>query len=79
MYDLSVLQPPNEDHGIRRQDLIQGLRGCLSAHPEFGPLCIPLLLDKLQSDVQSAILDSLQTLVNNVKYVLKMSDMKIFL
>lgn len=58
-----TFQPPNDEFRITREDLISGLRGCLSACPEFGPLCVPLLLDKMQSDVQSAILDSLLTLV----------------
>lgn len=58
-----IFQPPNDEFRITREDLISGLRGCLSACPEFGPLGVPLLLDKMQSDVQSAILDSLLTLV----------------
>ncbi|XP_056005007.1 MMS19 nucleotide excision repair protein homolog [Ostrea edulis] len=65
-FPIDFTPPPNEDHGITRQDLIHGLRGCLSSHPEFGPQCIPLLLDKLQSDIQSAILDSLHTLAAGV-------------
>ncbi|XP_078310798.1 MMS19 nucleotide excision repair protein homolog [Crassostrea virginica] len=63
-FPIDFTPPPNDEFQISREDLIRGLRGCLSACPEFGPLCIPLLLDKLQSDVQSAILDSLLTLVN---------------
>ncbi|XP_078312777.1 MMS19 nucleotide excision repair protein homolog [Crassostrea virginica] len=60
-----ICLPPNDEFQISHEDLIRGLRGCLSACPEFGPLCVPLLLDKLQSDVQSAILDSLLTLADS--------------
>ncbi|XP_061184296.1 MMS19 nucleotide excision repair protein homolog [Saccostrea echinata] len=61
-FPIDFTPPPNDEYGITRQDLILALRGCLSACPEFGPLCVPLLLDKLQSDIGSAVLDSLLTL-----------------
>nr|XP_022341632.1 MMS19 nucleotide excision repair protein homolog [Crassostrea virginica] len=64
-FPIDFTPPPNDEFQISREDLIRGLRGCLSACPEFGPLCVPLLLDKLQSDVQSAILDSLLTLADS--------------
>ena len=77
-YIFVILQPPNDEFQISREDLIRGLRGCLSACPEFGPLCVPLLLDKLQSDVQSAILDSLLTLVN-LNFIFFLSQKAIFI
>lgn len=64
-FPIDFTPPPNDEFRITREDLISGLRGCLSACPEFGPLCVPLLLDKMQSDVQSAILDSLLTLADS--------------
>eukprot|EP00105_Crassostrea_gigas_P019962 XP_011438612.1 PREDICTED: MMS19 nucleotide excision repair protein homolog [Crassostrea gigas] len=64
-FPIDFTPPPNDEFRITREDLISGLRGCLSASPEFGPLCVPLLLDKMQSDVQSAILDSLLTLAES--------------
>ncbi|XP_062576220.1 MMS19 nucleotide excision repair protein homolog [Saccostrea cucullata] len=61
-FPIDFTPPPNDEYGISRQDLILALRGCLTACTEFGPLCVPLLLDKLQSDIESAVLDSLLTL-----------------
>lgn len=87
---LSPPQPPNDPHGITKDELIEALRAVLSGTPKFaevGPfmfcfwckrwscepvfiICLsplqfllPLIIEKLDSDVQSAKLDSLQTLV----------------
>ena len=67
MYKLLALlfQPPSEAHKITREDLILGLRRCLSASGQFGEYCYPLLIEKLTSDIQSAKIDSLDTLVRN--------------
>ncbi|KAM9326174.1 MMS19 nucleotide excision repair protein homolog [Gastrophryne carolinensis] len=54
--------PPNDPHGITREDLIVGLRAVLAATPRFAEFLLPLLIEKMDSDVQSAKLDSLQTL-----------------
>jgi hypothetical protein len=35
--------------GITRNDLVNGLRNCLGAASQFGPLCLRLILDKLTS------------------------------
>ncbi|XP_046560408.1 MMS19 nucleotide excision repair protein homolog isoform X2 [Haliotis rubra] len=48
--------------GITRADLITALRGCLTASPKFGQYCLPLLIEKISSDIQSAKIDSLDTL-----------------
>ena len=49
---------------MTREDLIKGLRGCLSATEKFGEYAYPLILEKLTSDIQNAKLDCLQTLVS---------------
>ncbi|XP_060624210.2 MMS19 nucleotide excision repair protein homolog isoform X3 [Anolis sagrei] len=54
--------PPNDPHGIQRGDLIVSLRAVLTATPVFAEFLLPLLIEKMDSDVQSAKLDSLQTL-----------------
>ncbi|XP_062832423.1 MMS19 nucleotide excision repair protein homolog [Anolis carolinensis] len=54
--------PPNDAHGIQRGDLIVSLRAVLTATPIFAEFLLPLLIEKMDSDVQSAKLDSLQTL-----------------
>ncbi|XP_042314727.1 LOW QUALITY PROTEIN: MMS19 nucleotide excision repair protein homolog [Sceloporus undulatus] len=54
--------PPNDPHGIQRGDLIVSLRAVLTSTPIFAEFLLPLLIEKMDSDVQSAKLDSLQTL-----------------
>ncbi|XP_031554304.1 MMS19 nucleotide excision repair protein homolog, partial [Actinia tenebrosa] len=55
--------PSSDDpYGITRDDLVLGLRKCLAATSLFAPFCLPLLLEKLESDVISAKIDSLLTL-----------------
>nr|QZX63208.1 DNA repair/transcription protein MET18/MMS19 [Halisarca dujardinii] len=54
--------PPNDPYGVTREELILGLRSVLASTPRFAEFCIPLLLEKLSSDITSAKLDSLQTL-----------------
>ena len=46
-----------------RDDLITALRRCLTCHPSFAPFALPLLLEKLDSDLDSAKLDSNLTLI----------------
>ncbi|XP_042363392.1 MMS19 nucleotide excision repair protein homolog [Plectropomus leopardus] len=54
--------PPSDPHGITREELIQMLRDVLTGTPKFAEFLLPLIIEKLDSDVQSAKLDSLQTL-----------------
>ncbi|XP_015111644.1 MMS19 nucleotide excision repair protein homolog [Diachasma alloeum] len=51
-----------EGKGITREDLSRGLERCLSALPSFSDSCIPLLLEKLDSSLKTAKLDSLSLL-----------------
>ncbi|KAK3603029.1 hypothetical protein CHS0354_037777 [Potamilus streckersoni] len=61
-FPIDFSPPPNDPFGIKKEDLILGLRGCLSASPKFAEFCLPLLVEKLTSDIVSAKIDSLQTL-----------------
>ncbi|XP_069836082.1 MMS19 nucleotide excision repair protein homolog [Dendropsophus ebraccatus] len=54
--------PPNDPHGITREDLILGLRAVLASTPRFAEYMLPLLIEKMDSDIQSAKVDALQTL-----------------
>ncbi|KAG2462018.1 MMS19 protein, partial [Polypterus senegalus] len=54
--------PPNDPHGITQKDLVLSLRAVLSGTPQFAEFLLPLLIEKLDSDIQSAKLDALQTL-----------------
>ncbi|NXJ83552.1 MMS19 protein, partial [Trogon melanurus] len=61
-FPIDFTPPPNDPHGIQREDLILSLRAVLASTPQFAEFLLPLLIEKLDSDLQSAKLDSLQTL-----------------
>uniref|UniRef100_A0AAQ6IKB8 MMS19 nucleotide excision repair protein n=1 Tax=Anabas testudineus TaxID=64144 RepID=A0AAQ6IKB8_ANATE len=61
-FPIDFTPPPNDPHGITKEQLIQALRAVLAGTPKFAEFLLPLLIEKLDSDVQSAKLDSLQTL-----------------
>ncbi|XP_015769269.1 PREDICTED: MMS19 nucleotide excision repair protein homolog [Acropora digitifera] len=55
--------PPSDDpYGIKKEDLVARLRNCLAATNQFAPFCLPLLMEKLSSDIIDAKIDSLLTL-----------------
>ncbi|XP_067037088.1 MMS19 nucleotide excision repair protein homolog isoform X2 [Acropora muricata] len=55
--------PPSDDpYGITKEDLVARLRNCLAATNQFAPFCLPLLMEKLSSDIIDAKIDSLLTL-----------------
>ena len=47
---------------------MEGLRSCMSSSPRFAEFCLPLILEKLSSDVTRAKIDSLLTLVKSLTY-----------
>ncbi|XP_066550026.1 MMS19 nucleotide excision repair protein homolog isoform X2 [Amia ocellicauda] len=61
-FPIDFTPPSNDPHGITQEELILGLRAVLSGTPRFAEFLLPLLIEKLDSDVQGAKLDSLQTL-----------------
>nr|XP_033796667.1 MMS19 nucleotide excision repair protein homolog isoform X2 [Geotrypetes seraphini] len=61
-FPIDFTPPPNDPHGITREDLIVSLRAVLASTPSFAEFLLPLLIEKMDSDVQSAKVDSLQTL-----------------
>ncbi|KAM3835410.1 MMS19 nucleotide excision repair protein homolog isoform 3-T3 [Vipera latastei] len=62
-FPIDFTPPSNDPHGIQREDLIFSLRAVLTSTPVFAEFLLPLLIEKIDSDVQSAKLDSLQTLI----------------
>ncbi|KAJ8264496.1 hypothetical protein GJAV_G00149820 [Gymnothorax javanicus] len=62
-FPIDFTPPPNDPHGITKEDLILSLRSVLTGSPRFAEYLLPLIIEKVDSDVQSAKLDSLQTLV----------------
>ncbi|CAB4013457.1 MMS19 nucleotide excision repair homolog, partial [Paramuricea clavata] len=55
-------KPSNDPNAITREQLIIALRKCLAATSIFAPFCLPLLIEKLSSDVVYAKKDALLTL-----------------
>jgi len=48
---------------ITKEDLVLGLRNCLSASELFAPLAMPLFIEKLDSDLQDAKIDANLTMI----------------
>ncbi|XP_068160952.1 MMS19 nucleotide excision repair protein homolog [Antennarius striatus] len=61
-FPIDFTPPPNDPHGITREELVLMLRDVITGTPRFAEFLLPLIIEKLDSDVQSAKLDSLQTL-----------------
>uniref|UniRef100_A0AAY4CPI7 MMS19 nucleotide excision repair protein n=1 Tax=Denticeps clupeoides TaxID=299321 RepID=A0AAY4CPI7_9TELE len=61
-FPIDFTPPPNDPHGITQEELILSLRAVLTGSQRFAEYLLPLIVEKLDSDVQSAKVDSLQTL-----------------
>ncbi|RDB23653.1 MMS19 nucleotide excision repair [Hypsizygus marmoreus] len=61
-FPITFRPPPNDPYGITTDDLRQGLRACLNASPSFGPLAVPVFLEKLTAGSPSTKRDTLQTM-----------------
>ncbi|KAF7798029.1 hypothetical protein EIP86_009241 [Pleurotus ostreatoroseus] len=61
-FPITFRPPPDDPYGITTDDLRKALRECLSATPLFGPLAIPLFLEKLTAGSPVTKRDTLQTL-----------------
>ncbi|KAM5271384.1 MMS19 nucleotide excision repair protein homolog isoform 2-T2 [Ctenodactylus gundi] len=61
-FPIDFTPPPNDPHGIQREDLILSLRAVLASTPRFAEFLLPLLIEKVDSEILSAKLDSLQTM-----------------
>ncbi|XP_056386832.1 MMS19 nucleotide excision repair protein homolog [Hyla sarda] len=77
-FPIDFTPPPNDPHGITREDLILGLRAVLASTPRFAEFLLPLLIEKMDSDIQSAKVDAMQTLTAACK-VYEQKDLKEFL
>ncbi|KAF9561230.1 ARM repeat-containing protein [Agrocybe pediades] len=62
-FPITFRPPPNDRYGISSLDLKLALRNCLNATPAFGPLAIPVFLEKLSATSRATKRDTLQTLV----------------
>ncbi|XP_038070690.1 MMS19 nucleotide excision repair protein homolog [Patiria miniata] len=61
-FPIDFKPPTNDPHGITTELLVGGLRGCLAATPKFAEFCLPLLMEKLSSQLQGAKIDAFETL-----------------
>jgi len=61
-FPIDFTPPADDPYGIRKDDLVSSLRKCLAATNQFAPFCLPLLMEKLSSDIVDAKIDSLLTL-----------------
>lgn len=63
-YPIDFHPSPNDPAPVTRQDLASALIPCLCAVPEFAEHCLVLLVEKLDSSLKVAKLDSLMLLVS---------------
>ncbi|KAI0339641.1 ARM repeat-containing protein [Trametopsis cervina] len=61
-FPITFRPPPDDPYGITTEDLKKALRNCLNATPAFGPMAIPLFLEKLTAGSPVTKKDTLQTL-----------------
>lgn len=61
-FPITFRPPPNDPYGISSDDLRAALRQCLCATPLFGPLAIPVFLEKLTAGSRATKKDTLQAL-----------------
>ncbi|ESK97793.1 dna repair transcription protein [Moniliophthora roreri MCA 2997] len=61
-FPITFRPPPNDPYGITTDDLRNTLRQCLCATPAFGPLAIPLFLEKLAAGSPATKHDTLVTM-----------------
>ncbi|KAF9490145.1 ARM repeat-containing protein [Pleurotus eryngii] len=61
-FPISFRPTPSDPYGITAEDLKSRLRDCLSAHPSFGPLAIPLFLEKLTAGSPVTKRDTLESM-----------------
>uniref|UniRef100_T1HTH2 MMS19 nucleotide excision repair protein n=1 Tax=Rhodnius prolixus TaxID=13249 RepID=T1HTH2_RHOPR len=58
---------PRDKTGVTREDLAKGLQDCLLSTPVFAPFIIPVILEKLASQLKVAHLDSLNLLIKGME------------
>lgn len=63
-YPIDFHPAPDDPAPVTRQDLANALCPCLCAVPEFGEQCLVLLVEKLDSSLRLAKIDSLRLLVS---------------
>ncbi|CAG2164351.1 unnamed protein product, partial [Oppiella nova] len=55
---------PDDEYGITKEDLSYDLHRCFTASPHFSPFIFPLVLEKLESELLTAKIDSYKVIEN---------------
>ena len=66
-FPIDFTPPQNDPYGVTKEELVTSLRKCLSATQLFAPFIMPLLMEKVSSDILSAKIDAFYTLSACVK------------
>lgn len=61
-FPITFRPPPDDPYGITSEDLKERLRLSLSSNPAFGPMAVPLFIEKLNAGSPVTKRDTLQTL-----------------
>ncbi|KAJ7227826.1 RNAPII transcription regulator C-terminal-domain-containing protein [Mycena haematopus] len=61
-FPITFRPPANDPYSITPEDLRIALRRCLNANPDFGPIAIPIFLEKLAAGSPAIKRDTLQTM-----------------
>ncbi|EGD73309.1 hypothetical protein PTSG_05025 [Salpingoeca rosetta] len=61
-FPITFTPPPNDPYGVTREELISGLRACMTATPLFARACVELVLDKASSTIDDTKVDAFETL-----------------
>ncbi|KZS11165.1 MMS19 nucleotide excision repair protein [Daphnia magna] len=61
-FPIDFTPPANDPYGVTKDQLCEGLRQCLASSAHFAEYCMPLLQEKLESDLVSAKVEALKTL-----------------
>eukprot|EP00794_Sanderia_malayensis_P008085 gene8085-8950_t len=65
-FPIDFTPPSHDKFHVTREQLVNGLRDCLSSTPVFAEFLLPLLMEKLSSNIVDAKIDSLLTLGESV-------------
>ncbi|KAF9480547.1 ARM repeat-containing protein [Pholiota conissans] len=63
-FPITFRPPPNDKYGITTIDLRMALRGAMAATPTFGPMAIPVFLEKISAGSRVTKKDTLQTMAS---------------
>jgi len=69
-FPIDFTPPQSDPYRISKDDLVVQLRKCLASTHLFAPFCLPLLLEKITSDIVDAKIDAYLTLAECAKVYL---------